>query len=90
MTKDDAKDHLLSQLEFINELIMDHQRNEAMYVYSLDSIERLRHNDYGTIREYLDTIRSIVSEKEHEIRIASRLLVVAETGDESVLYGYST
>jgi uncharacterized protein Smg (DUF494 family) len=88
MTKEDAKDLLLSQLEFINELVMDDGRNEAMYVYSLDAIERMRYEDYETIRAYLNTIQKMLSEKQREIVIARRLLGVISTGKESVLHGY--
>ena len=87
MTKDDARDNLLSQLEFINELVRDDVRNGAMYVYSLDAIERMRYEDYETIKEYLDGLQEMVSEKYYEIKIARRLLGVM-TGQESMPYGY--
>ncbi|MGB4076130.1 MAG: hypothetical protein WBK28_00285 [Minisyncoccia bacterium] len=89
MTKDDARDNLLSQLEFINELVMDSERNDAMYVYSLDAIERMRYEDYETIKEYLSGLMEMVSEKYYEIKIARRLLGVM-TGEESMPYGYVT
>lgn len=89
MTKDDARDNLLSQLEFLNELVKDDVRNEAMSVYSLDAIERMRYEDYETIREYLEGIQEIVSEKFHEIKIARRLLGVI-TGQESSSYEYAS
>lgn len=85
MNKDDARDNLLSQLEFINELVRDDARNQAMYVYSLDAIERMRYEDYETIKEYLDIIQEMVSEKYYEIKIARRLLGVM-TGQESRSY----
>lgn len=87
MNRDDARDNLLSQLEIINELIRDEARNEAMYVYSLDAIERVRYEDYETIKEYLDGIQEMLSEKCYEIRIARRLLGVA-VGEESMIYGF--
>ncbi len=87
MSKDDARDNLLSQLEFINELVMDSERNDAMYVYSLDAIERVRYEDYETIKEYLDIIQEMVSEKYYEVKIARCLLGVM-TGQESMPYGY--
>lgn len=85
MNKDDARDNLLSQLEFINELISDDARNDAMYVYSLDAVERMRYEDYDTIKEYLDGIQEMVSEKYYEIKIARRLLGVM-TGQEARSY----
>lgn len=88
MTKDDARDNLLSQLEFINELVRDEVRNDAMYVYSLDAIERMRYEDYETIKEYLDGLQEMVSEKYYEIKIARRLLGVL-TGQESRSYEYA-
>lgn len=90
MTREDAKDLLLSQLEFINELVMDDGRNEAMYVYSLDAIERMRYEDYATIRSYLNTIQKMLSEKQREIVIARRLLGVLSTGKESATYEHAT
>lgn len=89
MNRDDARGNLLSQLEFINELVMDAERNDAMYVYSLDAIERMRYEDYETISEYLGGLLEMVSEKYYEIKIARRLLGVM-TGDESMPYGYIT
>jgi hypothetical protein len=86
MTKDDAKDLLLSQLEFINELVMDDERNDAMYVYSLDAIERIRYEDYETIRAYLSTLQKMLSEKQREIVIARRLLGVVMGDKESAPY----
>jgi hypothetical protein len=88
MTNDDARDNLLSQLEFINELVMDSERNDAMYVYSLDAVERMRYEDYETINEYLGGLQEMVSEKYYEIKIARRLLGVM-TGQESMPYGYA-
>lgn len=86
MNRDDARDNLLSQLEFINELVSDDARNEAMYVYSLDAIERMRYDDFETIKEYLDGIEEMVLEKHYEIKIARRLLGVL-TGEAIVAYG---
>lgn len=86
MNRDDARDNLLSQLEFINELVSDDVRNEAMYVYSLDAIERMRYDDFETIKEYLDGIEEMVLEKHYEIKIARRLLGVL-TGEAIVAYG---
>lgn len=89
MTIDDAKDLLMSQLEFINELVMDDGRNEAMYVYSLDAIEQIRHENYETIRVHLNAIQRMLSEKQREIVIARRLLGVISAGKETQVHEYA-
>ncbi|MFZ1987785.1 MAG: hypothetical protein WAV21_01990 [Minisyncoccia bacterium] len=89
MTTSDAKDLLTSQLEFINELVMDDGRNEAMYVYSLDAIEQMRYDNFETIRVHLNALQRMLSEKQREIVIARRLVAFISTGKETPVYEYA-